>query len=108
MRSINKKKIIAIACGRFHSLALKGDGTVWAWGDNRMGQLGDGTTVDRLTPAQVVGLENVQSIAAGTYFTVAMKPDGTVWSFGSNDYGQLGDEKTGRRVRPTEVFPGKP
>ena len=43
-----------IAAGLYHSLALKQDGTVWAWGDNDYGQLGDGTDTDRLTPVQVL------------------------------------------------------
>jgi inhibitor of cysteine peptidase len=47
---------MTIAAGYFHSLALKGDGTVWVWGYNWSGQLGDGTTTDRSTPVQVSGL----------------------------------------------------
>ena len=47
---------VAIAGGDYHSLALKSDGTVWAWGDNQFGDLGDGSTTQRLTPVQVTGL----------------------------------------------------
>ena len=49
--------VIAVATGVGHSLALKSDGTVWAWGYNGYGQLGDGTTTSRNNPGQVKGLE---------------------------------------------------
>ena len=48
--------VTAIAEGHYHTLAMKSDGTVWAWGWNDYGQLGDGTTTDRTTPVQVIGL----------------------------------------------------
>ena len=60
--------------------AIKSDGTVWAWGDNYQGQLGDGTTTNRNTPVQVSGLTGVTAIAAGVGHTVAIKGDGTVWA----------------------------
>ena len=63
--------VVAIAAGRRHSLALKADGTVWAWGNNTDGQLGDGTTTDRLTPVQVSGLSDVVAIAAGLRTTAS-------------------------------------
>ena len=67
-----------------HALALKRDGTVWAWGSNDAGQLGDGTTIDRKTPVQVSGLNDVVAIAArtdGTPQNLAVKSDGTVWEW---------------------------
>src|SRR5205814_459677 len=64
----------------FHSMALKTDGTVWTWGENSRGQLGDGTTVGRTSPAQV--MSGVKSIAAGDYHSLALKTDGTVWGWG--------------------------
>jgi alpha-tubulin suppressor-like RCC1 family protein/fibronectin type 3 domain-containing protein len=73
-----------------HNLALKADGTVWAWGSNFWGELGDGTTTDRLSPVQVSGLTNVVAIAAGTEQSLAVDSDGTVWAWGSNYDGQLG------------------
>ena len=54
-----------IAAGGSHTVALKNDGTVWAWGNNSSGQLGDGTTTDRTTPAPVNGLTDVIAIAGG-------------------------------------------
>jgi alpha-tubulin suppressor-like RCC1 family protein len=79
----------AISAGTLHSVALKGDGTVWSWGYNGEGELGNNTTTDSTTPVQVNGLSNITSIAAGGFHTIALKNDGTVWTWGSNSKGQL-------------------
>ena len=78
-----------IVQGDGFSLAVKNDGTVWAWGRNTEGQLGDGTTINKLTPTQVKNpsgngyLNNVKSVAAGGRFiSYAVKNDGTVWGWG--------------------------
>lgn len=71
------------------TFALKNDGTVWAWGNNNQGQLGDGTTVQRNTPVQVSGLNNVINFSGGLYYNTALKNDGTVWTWGINTVGQL-------------------
>lgn len=81
-----------------HSVALKADGTVWAWGSNDLGQLGDGSTTDRAFPVQVQGLSNVVAIAAGRLYTLAIRSDGTLWAWGSNFSGELGDGT--RNFRP--------
>ena len=65
MRVAGLTDVKAVACGTYHSLALKNDGTAWAWGYNNQGQLGDGTTTDRWTPVQVAGLTGVTALAAG-------------------------------------------
>jgi uncharacterized repeat protein (TIGR02543 family) len=72
-------------------MALKADGTVWAWGDNEDGQLGDGTTIDRHTPVQVLDLNGVTAVSAGWDYSLALKGDGSVWAWGLNEDGQLGD-----------------
>ncbi|MBF0565842.1 MAG: DUF1566 domain-containing protein, partial [Nitrospirae bacterium] len=95
--------IIAIAGGYFHTITLKGDGTVWTWGWNNWGQLGDGTTTNRFTPVQVNGLTGVVAIAGGAGHTIALKGDGTVWTWGLNDYGELGDGTTTNRFTPLQV-----
>jgi alpha-tubulin suppressor-like RCC1 family protein len=95
--------VVAVAAGYGHSLALKSDGTVWAWGFNGHGQLGDGTTETRKTPFQVSGLAGVVKIAAGDAHSVAVKGDGTVWAWGSNVGGQLGDGTTTDRLSPVQV-----
>gem|GEM_PF-2254638 len=101
--------VVAIAAGSHHSLALRSDGTVWAWGGNWAGQLGDGTTTGRSIPVQVKGpggtgyLTGVVAVAAGDVFSLALRSDGTVWAWGGNAYGQLGDGTTSRRLTPVQV-----
>ena len=85
--------IVAIATGSYHSLALKSDGTVWSWGNDGFGQLGDDATfVDKPTPVQVNGLTGIIAIAAGAFHSFALKNDSTVWSWGYDAQGQLGDD----------------
>ena len=96
--------VTAVSGGVGHSLALRADGTVWAWGWNIAGQLGDGTTIQRLTPVQVPGLTGVVAVAAGAYHSLALKSDGTVWAWGWNAYGQLGDGTLVNRLQPVRVL----
>ncbi|KJR42069.1 regulator of chromosome condensation, RCC1 [Candidatus Magnetoovum chiemensis] len=70
---------------------LSRDGSVWCWGENSNGQLGDGTTEDRSLPIQVIGISDISAIAAGEDHTVALKENGTVFTWGENIYGQLGN-----------------
>ena len=107
--------VVAIAAERFWSLALKSDGTVWAWGANYEAGVGDNTTGTRSRPVQVVGpsgvgfLTDVTAIAAGDTLAIARKSDGSVWTWGSNYYGQAGDgtmATTGanrRKLAPVQV-----
>jgi alpha-tubulin suppressor-like RCC1 family protein len=80
-----------VEAGSAHSIALKFDGTVWTWGSNAYGQLGNGNNTDSSTPVQVKNLSNVVAIAAGFYHNLAVKADGTVWAWGDNADGQLGN-----------------
>jgi len=95
--------VSSVAGGAYHSLALRGDGTVWSWGWNRYGQLGDGTTADRRTSAQVPGLGQVTGIAAGAMHSVAVTADGSAWSWGNNIVGQLGTGAAGDSAVPVKV-----
>lgn len=96
-----------IGAGNVHSLALKKDGTVWAWGGNGWGQLGNGAPFPILenptTPVQVVGLTDVVDIAVGSGHNLALKSDGTVWAWGWNNYGQLGVGNTTNYSSPHKV-----
>jgi alpha-tubulin suppressor-like RCC1 family protein len=82
--------IIAIEAGQGHSLALKADGTVWAWGANGDGQLGTGDNNLAFHPLQL-GLSNIIAIGGGDQHSIALKSDGTLWGWGQNGAGQLGD-----------------
>jgi alpha-tubulin suppressor-like RCC1 family protein len=100
--------VTAVAAGGFHSVALKEDGTVWAWGRNVEGQLGDNSTGQKNTAVQVslpggAPLIGVTAITAGDEHTVALKTDGTVWAWGSNVKGQIGDNTQVNRTAAKEV-----
>ena len=97
----------AISAGFFHTVARKSDGTLWSWGDNRDGQLGNETRIDRNTPTQeITGATNWSVLAAGEYHTVACKSDGTLWSWGRNTYGQIGDGTIINRNIPIQEVTG--
>jgi alpha-tubulin suppressor-like RCC1 family protein/subtilisin family serine protease len=100
--------VAAVAAGGAHVLALKNDGTVWAWGLNSSGQLGDGGGPGTQTPRQVSGLSNVAGVAAGLMHSVALRSDGTVWAWGYNTGGLVGDGTTTNRNAPVAVAVGGP
>ena len=81
----NLSDVVAISAGYSHSLALLKDGSVRAWGDNSLGQVGDGTTTARNTPVVVQGVRNAIAIAAGAEFSVAVLSDGTAMAWGRRD-----------------------
>ena len=95
--------VAAVAAGDDYSLALKKDGTVWAWGLNDAEQLGDGTTTNRGTPAPVAGLAGVRALAAGQSHALAIAADGTVWAWGLNEVGQLGIGSAATTAPPTQI-----
>ncbi|ETR71089.1 MAG: hypothetical protein OMM_08341, partial [Candidatus Magnetoglobus multicellularis str. Araruama] len=97
-------EIIAVSTGGNHSLAIKDNGSVWAWGANYYGQLGDGTNIDQSTPEQVNGLSQIVMIVAGDYHSLAIKSDGSVWAWGRNNCGQLGDGTTTNKNIPVQIF----
>jgi RHS repeat-associated protein len=92
-----------LAAGQYHSLAVKSDGTVWAWGYNFDGEVGDGTTTERHTPVQVSGITNATAVAAGFTHSLALTSSGSVESWGKNDDGQLGDGTNSTRLTPVAV-----
>ena len=94
----------AISARAEHALALRSDGSVWAWGFNRYGQLGDGTNSDRSTPTRVVGLSNIVAVAAGERHSLALDYNGNIWAWGQNWAGELGDGTTTDRSIPVVVW----
>lgn len=97
------KNVVAIAAGGAHSLAVTAEGTVWSWGANGSGQLGDGSTADSAAPVQVRGLSNVTAVAAGDRHSLALTADGAMWAWGENSNSQLGDGTTVNRNTPVPV-----
>jgi len=93
---------ISAGCG--FSLALRSDGTVWAWGYNSAGELGNGSTANSTVPVKITGLSQVTAIAAGWDSAVAIVAGGaSVWAWGGNDAGQLGDGTTASHSIPVRV-----
>ena len=96
-----------VAGGREHTAAIKTDGTLWTWGVNNSGQLGDNTTTNRLTPVTTfAGGTNWKQVAGGRAHTSAIKTDGTLWTWGSGFFGSLGNNDTTDRLTPVTTFAG--
>src|ERR1043165_6518327 len=93
-----------MACGNnsHSSFEIRG-GTLWAWGNNNSGQLGDGTTINSGTPTQIGTDTKWASITCGSGYTMALKNDGTLWAWGNNSSGQLGDGTTTDKTTPTQI-----
>ena len=94
---------LKVAAGGYHTLALKSDGTVWAWGYNSYGQLGTGAGPISNVPVQVPGLANITDIGAGLSFSLAVGSGGTVYAWGRNNLGQLGNGTYTNSSSPVQV-----
>jgi hypothetical protein len=92
-----------ISAGYDHTIAIKTDGTLWAWGSNGDGQLGDGTYVDKNSPVQIGTATNWASISAGFKHSIAIKTDGSLWAWGLNNNGKLGDGTTAGKNSPVQI-----
>lgn len=92
-----------VAAGTDFALALKTDGTLWAWGLNSSGQLGVGSTANKLTPVQVGTASDWKDVAAGESHVLAIKNNGTLWAWGANADGQLGISTTVAKNAPVQV-----
>lgn len=103
VRVVGLTDVVGIAAGQASAYAIKSDHTVWAWGTNDFGDLGDGTKVNRSTPVQVIGLHDIIAVAGGDNSDYALSAGGTVWAWGSNDGGQLGDGTVTDRLAPVQV-----
>ena len=93
-----------VSCGYQHTAAVKTDGTLWCWGWNNNGQLGDNTSTDRSSPVQTVTAgTNWKQVACGYTFTACTKTDGTLWLWGRNLEGQLGDNTAILKSSPVQT-----
>ena len=93
-----------VSAGDNVSAAIKTDGTLWLWGMNSQGELGDNTTTSKSSPVQTVSAgTNWKQVAVGTPIVAAIKTDGTLWTWGNNTYGQLGDNTTTSRSSPVQT-----
>ena len=93
------------SCGHTHATAIKNDGTLWCWGQNNLGQLGNNSNTSTSSPIQtIVGGNNWKQVSAGYQNTAAIKNDGTLWCCGKNDKGQLGDNTITDRSSPVQTI----
>jgi len=96
-----------VANGFYHTAAIKTDGTLWTWGSNTYGNLGDNTVANKSSPVQTVaGGTNWKLVACGKSFTTAIKTDGTLWTWGYNTTGQLGDNTVANKSSPVQTVSG--
>lgn len=95
--------------GYEHSAGIKADGSLWVWGANGEGQLGDGTTTDRDLPVQIMVGSRWRAVAAGIYHTLAVREDGTLWAWGNQYSGRLGNgnDNGNRRLTPVQIGSAK-
>ena len=92
-----------LASGLYHNVAIKTDGTLWAWGRNYLGRIGDGTTINRSSPVQLGAITNWLKVSAGNYHSIATRTTGTLWAWGDGWYGQIGDNANTTKTGPTQV-----
>jgi alpha-tubulin suppressor-like RCC1 family protein len=100
--TVDPTSVIFVSAGGYHSMIIRGDGTLWATGRNNYGQLGDGTTTFKSTPVQV--MSDVSNVSAGYEHTMIVKTDGTLWATGRNNFGELGDGTTTNKLTPIQVM----
>ena len=85
-----------------HSGAIKTDGSLWTWGNNEYGQLGNGTTTNSSIPVKI--MDNVKMVSLGGRHGAAVKADGSLWTWGNNEHGQLGNGTTTNSSIPVKIM----
>ncbi len=96
----------SISAGNFHALAIKTGGTLWAWGENKYKQLGDGSAVLRSAPVQIGAFTDWKSVSAGGAHSLGIRTDGSLWTWGDNQFGQLGDGTYVAKSTPIRIGTG--
>ena len=100
---VSQDSFIAVSAGENFSLGIKGDGSLWAWGQNNLGQLGDGSGEESRVPVRIGTDTTWRKIAAGQTYALAIKGNGTLWAWGDNSQNQLGDGSTTPRAQPVQI-----
>ncbi len=99
----NGTDISQVSLGKGHATFIKDDGTLWSWGKNDEGQLGNNNIFPSLIPvAEDTNTSTWKQVSAGNSFTIALKDDGTLWGWGDNTFGQIGDTTFSQRRKPTQ------
>ena len=102
--------VMSISAGQDFSIAIRGDGSLWAWGANTTGQVGigaitrDAMTGDAFNSSPTRIMDDVVAVSAGWYHTLAIRSDGSLWSWGSNIFGQIGDGTTINHYSPVRIM----
>lgn len=91
-----------ISAGTYHAMAIKTDGSLWVWGWNWAGEIGDGTPNDATEPVKI--MENVVAVSAGWHYSMAICEDGSLWAWGYNEHGELGDGTRQNRYEPVKIM----
>lgn len=95
---------LGLSAGYYHTMFIKADNSLWGTGYNGFGQLGDGTTTQRLAPVQITAVGTAtRTVTCGAHHTLIIKTDGSIWAMGLNNFGQLGDGTTIDRSTPVKV-----
>lgn len=100
------RRFLTVSARGSHTCAVADSGETYCWGSNAYGQLGDGTTTNRLSPTLVSGGLGFVAVSAGWGHTCALRNDGPVYCWGSNFNGELGDGTTTSQTSPTLVTGG--
>jgi len=97
--------VVSVAAGDRHAIAAKADGTVWVWGYNDFGQLGQGTIspTSAASPVPVTGFSDVVAVGSGLFHCLVVRADGTVWAWGKGDFGELGNGVASTSGTPAPV-----
>ena len=103
--TLPEKSVKYVALGTYHSAAITKDGSLYMWGENSDGQLGNGSTTNRSTPVKI--MENVATVSLGAWHSAAITKDGSLYMWGYNNYGQLGNGSSGnyeKSVSPIKIM----
>ncbi|HJJ01170.1 MAG TPA: hypothetical protein OIM11_08555 [Coriobacteriaceae bacterium] len=102
--SVSALSVSSVSLGDYHSAAILGDGSLWTWGRNDYGCVGDGTTEDRTSPVKV--MDGARLVSVGDRWTASVGDNGSLWTWGRNWYGSLGDGTTEDRLSPVKIMDG--